>query len=372
MKIIHMSDTHIGCSTYGRARREDFFKAFEKAVSLSIDAKPDVVIHTGDLFDVPNPDVESMSFVVDQLKRFKDRGIKFISVSGNHDRIQRAAAKTPQDFLQSLGLLKALSRPEKFEIDGVLFAGFPYVSKFFSKSLKERFFPLFQESASSYELSVLMLHQGLSPYLSFEGSYEFFASELPSGFKYYAAGHVHRFIKDGLFGGVLSYAGVTEYRTVDDAVSERGINVVELKKGSLNLARINIPGLRRFIRLSADEESMKGTLERLLDEVPSLSLKPVVFVKYTYRQTPPSAFNELFKKLKDMCLVFRVVAHDKSEPESFVGGESGNFRASVFERAFSSLPQELKSVAHSIASESPESVEGTLKEYLRRKFGINL
>ena len=62
MRIVHMSDTHLGWRSLhrvddrGRNQREcDLYNAFGRAIGTAIELAPDVVIHSGDLFDGYHP-----------------------------------------------------------------------------------------------------------------------------------------------------------------------------------------------------------------------------------------------------------------------------------------------------------------------------
>ena len=63
MRIAHLSDTHLGHMRYGKVvpetginqREQDVYDAFERVVDGILADEPDIVVHTGDLFDSPRP-----------------------------------------------------------------------------------------------------------------------------------------------------------------------------------------------------------------------------------------------------------------------------------------------------------------------------
>ena len=92
MRIVHLSDTHLGYAAYGRVndrglnqREEDVFAAFSRVVDATLEIHPDVVIHAGDLFDSVRPTNRAVSFAVEQILRLAKRGIPFVAISGNHE-----------------------------------------------------------------------------------------------------------------------------------------------------------------------------------------------------------------------------------------------------------------------------------------------
>lgn len=86
-KILHVSDTHLGNRQYrSNTRRSDFADAFDAAVDIAIDEEVDAVVHTGDLFDDPSPDVPTVNRCLDTVSRLDDEEIPFLAIVGNHER----------------------------------------------------------------------------------------------------------------------------------------------------------------------------------------------------------------------------------------------------------------------------------------------
>src|SRR4030042_6317452 len=92
MRIVHVSDTHLGFSAFSKVdeasglnlREMDFYKAFEEFLDLAPRAKPDLVLHTGDLFDSVRPSNRALSLAVEQLLRFSESEIPVVLIAGNH------------------------------------------------------------------------------------------------------------------------------------------------------------------------------------------------------------------------------------------------------------------------------------------------
>lgn len=86
-RILHVSDTHLGKRQYGSdTRRSDFAGAFEAVVDLAIEEDVDAIIHTGDLFDDPQPGVPDVNRCLDILAKLTEAGIPFYGIVGNHER----------------------------------------------------------------------------------------------------------------------------------------------------------------------------------------------------------------------------------------------------------------------------------------------
>jgi exonuclease SbcD len=89
--ILHISDTHLGNMQYRSAeRQQDYADAFDEAVRLATDDTTDheidAVLHTGDLFHAPNPNVPTVNRCLDTLDRLSKAGIPFYGIVGNHER----------------------------------------------------------------------------------------------------------------------------------------------------------------------------------------------------------------------------------------------------------------------------------------------
>ncbi len=100
MKIAHLSDTHLGYPGQGferpvedpwrpgvhvRLREVDLMRGLERAVDRIVaHIRPELVIHSGDLFDSARPTAHMLNFAMVQLKRLPDSGIPVVIVEGNH------------------------------------------------------------------------------------------------------------------------------------------------------------------------------------------------------------------------------------------------------------------------------------------------
>jgi exonuclease SbcD len=84
MRLLHVSDWHVGRVTYGVSRAEDHDAVLEEILIIAREAKPDLVLHTGDLFDGVRPAVEDMRRAIAALKELAV--IAPVAVlAGNHD-----------------------------------------------------------------------------------------------------------------------------------------------------------------------------------------------------------------------------------------------------------------------------------------------
>ena len=92
IKILHTADIHLDAPfpSLGEkegARREDFFKTFDRLLTLAIKNEVHLFVVAGDLFDSPRPAAAAVSRVQAGLKRLADRGIVPVLLPGTHDSV---------------------------------------------------------------------------------------------------------------------------------------------------------------------------------------------------------------------------------------------------------------------------------------------
>src|SRR5260370_16558509 len=93
MKLVHLSDTHLGYRGQGiekmvddpwrpgvpiRQREADLMLGLIRAVDRILEQPhPDVVLHSGNLFDTARPTAHLLDFAMTQLRRLAEAGIPF-------------------------------------------------------------------------------------------------------------------------------------------------------------------------------------------------------------------------------------------------------------------------------------------------------
>jgi DNA repair protein SbcD/Mre11 len=84
MRLLHISDWHVGRTTYGVSRAEDHAAVFAEIVAVARDARPDLILHTGDLFDGARPAIEDMQRGTAALQELATVAPLAV-LAGNHD-----------------------------------------------------------------------------------------------------------------------------------------------------------------------------------------------------------------------------------------------------------------------------------------------
>jgi exonuclease SbcD len=247
MRFAHIADTHMGIRQYNLdEREEDFYAAFHEAVDKIIESECRFVIHSGDMFDEPRPQVRAMVEARDAIDRLLEAEIPIFAIAGNHDILMRQGAKLPHRLYRKLKLLTPRNPTREFE--GIFICGLPYHSKVHSGALKEALKDLKRE-AKKHDKSILVLHQGIDKYFGLE--YELKIGDVPQGFDYYALGHIHKRIEDDFGGGKLVYPGSTEMWRIDELADyeKNGKGFVVVDTSNFEPERINLEGTRQFLNI---------------------------------------------------------------------------------------------------------------------------
>ncbi|MGH9284988.1 MAG: metallophosphoesterase family protein, partial [Acidimicrobiales bacterium] len=84
MRLLHLSDWHLG-TTLGRVSRvPDHEAVLDEMVAIAAGYRPHLVVHTGDLFDHSRPAVDDLRLGVETLRRLAAYA-PVVVLAGNHD-----------------------------------------------------------------------------------------------------------------------------------------------------------------------------------------------------------------------------------------------------------------------------------------------
>jgi len=83
-RILHVSDWHVGATLYRADRAADHEAVLAETVALAREHEPDLVIHSGDVFDALMPGHRAMRAAVEALQALADVA-PVVVLAGNHD-----------------------------------------------------------------------------------------------------------------------------------------------------------------------------------------------------------------------------------------------------------------------------------------------
>ena len=267
VSFVHASDLHLGYSQYGlETRRQDFDGAFRELVNKTIELKPDFMIIAGDLFHQPRPSNVTLESTIRSFKRLKDAGIPVLTVDGSHDSAPNTITSTILYPLDSAGLINHLPRHQGAcwsKMDCCYVYGIP---NFHNRHRTQEALPKFvAENPPTPKVgiaNILVFHGALDlpnvkpPYIDAE----ILPEELPGGFCYYAAGHVHERYLGKFKDGILVYSGSTETVSYDEAKYPKGFYHVKIdEKGEVQPELIELTTPRKFVIIEQDFSGMSAS-----------------------------------------------------------------------------------------------------------------
>ena len=91
MKLIHISDLHLGKKVYEYSMIEEQRNALWQVVNAIDEYKPEAILIAGDIYDKPIPPVEAIDLFENFLLELSKRNVCVFIISGNHDSAERIA-----------------------------------------------------------------------------------------------------------------------------------------------------------------------------------------------------------------------------------------------------------------------------------------
>lgn len=283
MKLIHLSDLHLGKRVNEFSMLEDQRYILTEILRIIDAEQPDAVLIAGDIYDKHVPSAEAVQLLDDFLCRLSARKLQVLIISGNHDSPERIAFGGRLMEHSGIhvspvynGTVKPVSLTDPH--GGVHF----YLLPFLKPIHVRHFYP--DEEIESYtdalraavehmnvdktERNVLLTHQFVtgaercdSEEVSVGGADNVDASVFDC-FDYVALGHIHG--PQQVSRETIRYCGSPLKYSFSEAKHQKSITVVELEeKGTIHLRKIPLVPLHdmREIRGSYAEVTAKSFYE---------------------------------------------------------------------------------------------------------------
>ena len=91
MKLIHLSDLHLGKRINGFSMLEDQKYILHEILRIIDEERPDAVLIAGDIYDKTVPSAEAVELFDEFLVSLARRQLQTFVISGNHDSPERLA-----------------------------------------------------------------------------------------------------------------------------------------------------------------------------------------------------------------------------------------------------------------------------------------
>jgi len=329
MKIVHMADSHLGFSAYGRVdrwgrnqREEMIYQGFGEIIEKIIDLAPDAVVHAGDVFHHVRPRIRPLVVFKQNLEKLVEAKIPVIIISGNHDAPKSYAAQSPFALFEGMEGVHIAHhyRYERFEVGDCHFHCIPFClgpEDYLEEFQKMQEFRM--ENPSGRD--VLVMHGLVEALwdrrLRTVGEHELKESFLKGDLSYIALGHYHG---QAQVARNAWYSGSVEYFRFSEAKDDKGILLVDLDSGSVE----QIPVMERYM---IDPEPVdcgglsSAGIEELLRGISAEVGIEGKIVRLRLRNLSREAYRSLSQKvigeLKGQALHLEILPEFRDDPASF-------------------------------------------------------
>ena len=278
MKLIHLSDLHLGKRVNDFPMLEDQAYILDRILEIADEERPDAALSAGDVYDKNVPSAEAVALLDDFLVKLADRSLPVLLISGNHDSPERLAFANR--LMEGRGVYIAPVyhgevSPVTLEDDcgPVDF----WLLPFLKPAHIRRFFP--EEGVESFtdamacairhmpldpaRRNVLVTHQFVtgaarceSEELSVGGADNVDASVF-APFDYVALGHIHG--PQNVGGERIRYCGTPLKYSFSEAGHQKSVTIVELgEKGSLEVRAVPLLPQRDMVELRGSFAQLKS------------------------------------------------------------------------------------------------------------------
>ncbi len=319
IRILHTSDWHIGKQLKKVDFYEDMELFFEWLLTTIENEEIDVLLMSGDLFDLANPSQTAMQQYYGFLRRMIDlpRKCKCILTGGNHD--SALLLNAPKQLLQLLDISIVGGMPEQLSdvfipmnINGqdLVVAAVPYLrDRDIRKSV----------AGESYDEKTSQLRAGLKAYFDEVNTHykehfkdipfiimaHLFASgasvtdserDIQIGNQagidstvfgneatYVALGHIHRPQRIG--SDFIRYSGSPLPFSFSERKDEKSVVILTLENNELKTTIKPIPSFRKLVHVKGSLQEVKKVLENYATNSPQKDLLEVQIMEPTYSVT---------------------------------------------------------------------------------------
>ncbi len=265
MKLIHLSDLHLGKRVNEFSMLEDQKDILNKIIAVIEEEQPDAVLIAGDVYDKSVPSAEAVELFDEFLVQLANTKTQVFIISGNHDSAERLAFANR--LIDASGIhLAPVYRGEvaPFSFKDEYGTVDLYMLPFVKPANVRRFFQ--EEEIRSYEdalkaavcamqvneknRSILITHQFVTGALVSDsedlsvGGTDQVSAEVFEVFDYIALGHLHRpqNVKEN-----IRYCGTPLKYSFSEVNDVKSVTVAELKeKGSLSVREIPLVPLHEM------------------------------------------------------------------------------------------------------------------------------
>ena len=277
MKLIHLSDLHLGKNVNGYSMIEDQKYILTEILRILEEEQPDGVLIAGDVYDKSIPSAEAVELFDDFLVKLSKRHLETFIISGNHDSAERLAFGNRLMDASGIHLSPAYDgtvtpfiRSDEFGETAV------YCLPFIKPAHVRRFYPDAEIASYTDAVKEAIAHMDIDPdrrnvmitHQFVTGAVRSDSEEISVGgtdnvdasvfepFDYVALGHIHG--PQNIVENRIRYCGTPLKYSFSEANHHKSVSVVELKeKGNVTVRTIPLAPKH-------DMKEIRGTYEELM------------------------------------------------------------------------------------------------------------
>lgn len=278
MKLLHLSDLHIGKRLHERSFLEDQKYILNQILEITDKESPDAILVAGDIYDKSIPSGEAVSLFDDFLFELSKRGRDVFIISGNHDSPERLSfggrlmerAKIHLSPIYN-GTVEPISLSDEFgdvEIYMLPFIKPTHVRQHFEEETIESYTDAVRVAIKNMHVdpgkrNVILTHQFItnaaicdSEEISVGGTDQVDASVF-ADFDYVALGHIHG--PQWVERETVRYCGTPLKYSFSEASHKKSVTIVEMgEKGKVAIRTTPLVPLH-------DLAEIRGTFAELTD-----------------------------------------------------------------------------------------------------------
>lgn len=302
MKLIHLSDLHLGKRLLERSLIEDQEYILKKILNVIKKEEPDGIMIAGDIYDKSIPSAEAVELFDWFLSELAKEKQEVFIISGNHDSAERIAFGS--SIFRNSGI--HISPVYNGKIEPVHFKDADiWLVPFIKPVHVKRFYP--DKEISTYadafkvliddmdiddrKTNIMLAHQfvtgaekGGSEEMSIGGVDNIDAS-LMEQFDYVALGHIH---KKQTIAGKIRYCGTPLKYSFSEISNKNSVTVIEITKDGLQIREVELQPKREL-------KEIKGGFDEVTSEdyYKDLNLEDYYHVILTDEQDIPDGATKL-------------------------------------------------------------------------------
>ena len=276
MKLIHLSDIHLGKRVNEFSMLEDQAHILKKILAVVDEEKPNGVLIAGDVYDKSVPSTEAVQLFDDFLVRLAERKLPVFIISGNHDSPERLSFANRLIDAAGIhlapvynGMVEPITLSDEYGPVNV------YMLPFIKPAHVRGFFPdteitgysdavaaaIGRMNIDKTQRNVLITHQFVtgaqrsdSEELSVGGT-DNIGAEVFCDFDYVALGHIHG--PQNMDSGRIRYCGSPLKYSFSEAAQQKSVTVAELKeKGTLEIHTVPLIPRRDMVELKGSYQQL--------------------------------------------------------------------------------------------------------------------